>query len=289
MRPMIDIFTSWFSLMPRLTVTGFFEIAIIAWLVYEILLWIMNTRAWVLLRGLVIIFAFVVFAAIFHLDTILWILGKIATIAVTALIIIFQPELRRALEQLGSRNFLVSLFQASERESESAFSEHTLNEMVKASFDLAKARTGALMVIEQTSSLKDIERTGINIEAVVSSQLLINIFEHNTPLHDGAVIIRGNTIVAATCYLPLSDDMRISKNLGTRHRAAIGISEVTDSLTIVVSEETGDVSVARGGRLQIVSSPEELKDILDKMAGANIPVKRFRLWKGRTRNEGKTD
>jgi len=233
------------------------------------------------------ILVFVLFAVIFRLNTILWILGKIATIAVTALIIIFQPELRRALEQLGSRNFLVSFFSPSEPGSPSDFSEHTVNELARASFELSKARTGALMVIERKISLKEIERTGINIEGVVSSQLLINIFEHNTPLHDGAVIIRGNTITAATCYLPLSDNMQISKNLGTRHRAAIGISEVSDSLTIVVSEETGTVSVAEEGRLRVVSDADEMKKILNGLSESRTATKWFKWRKGWSKDERK--
>lgn len=288
MQPIFNSLKSWFSLMPRITVTGLIEIAIISWLVFEILVWIQTTRAWVLLRGLVMILVFVLFSAVFHLDTILWIFGKIATIAVTALIIIFQPELRHALEQLGSRNFLVGLFSPSESSRTDKFTEHTISELVKASFELAHARTGALMVIERNISLKEIERTGIDINGMISSQLLINIFEHNTPLHDGAVVIRGNTIVAATCYLPLSDNMEISKDLGTRHRAAIGISEVTDSLTVVVSEETGDVSVAQSGRLRRINDPEMLKKVLSDLSGDSSGQKRFRIWKGKLRNERKT-
>ena len=223
----------------------------------------MDTKAWILLRGLLLIVAFVGFCTLFHLDTILWLLGQVTTIAVTALIIIFQPELRSALEQLGNRNILSFLNGLmGESGSASSFSEHTVNELVRASFEMGKVKTGALMVIEQKISLNDIVRTGIDIDGIVSNQLLINIFEHNTPLHDGAVVIRGNTIVSATCYLPLSDSMRISKDLGTRHRAAIGVSEATDAVTIVVSEETGRVSVARAGRLEVMETPEDLRELL---------------------------
>ena len=137
---------------------------------------------------------------------------------------------------------------------------------------MAKVKTGALMVIERAASLKEIERTGIEVNGLVSSQLLINIFEHNTPLHDGAVIIRGNRVAAATCYLPLSDNMSISKDLGTRHRAAVGVSEVTDSVTIVVSEETGRVTVAEGGTLKRVTDAEGLRTILAGVkAGKSFP------------------
>ena len=131
------------------------------------------------------------------------------------------------------------------------------------------------MVIEQKISLNDIVRTGIDIDGIVSNQLLINIFEHNTPLHDGAVVIRGNTIVSATCYLPLSESMRISKDLGTRHRAAIGVSEATDAVTIVVSEETGRVSVARSGQLRVMQTPEELRALLLSLSDAEVPTKHF--------------
>lgn len=240
---------SWFSFLPRITLTNVFEIFIIAFLVYEILYWIMNTRAWTLLKGLLVIGLFALMAALLHLNTILWILEKTTTIAVTALVIIFQPELRKALEQLGSQNLISGILAFDDGKEEAAFTERIANEIVKATFEMAKVKTGALMVLERNMPLKEIERTGIEINGLVSSQLLINIFEHNTPLHDGAVVIRGNRVTAATCYLPLSDNMMISKDLGTRHRAAVGISEVTDSLTIVVSEETGRVSLAEHGNL----------------------------------------
>ena len=231
---------AWISFVPKITKTNVLEIVILAFVIYEIMVWIKNTRAWTLLKGIVVILVFAVMAWILKLYTILWILEKTALIATTAIVIIFQPELRKALEQLGSKNLISGIFSfEGNRPSDSAFTEKTISELVRASVELGKAKTGALMVIEREVTLKDIERTGIEIDGVVTSQLLINIFEHNTPLHDGAVVIRGNRVVAATCYLPLSDNTSISKDLGTRHRAAVGVSEVTDSLTIVVSEETG--------------------------------------------------
>lgn len=280
---------SWISFLPRITLSNLIEIFIIAALVYTILVWIKNTRAWNLLMGLVVIVAFALVAAILHFDTILWILEKTATIAVTALIIIFQPELRKALEQLGSKNLISDILLFDEAKESQEFTERTVNEIVKATFEMAKVKTGALMVIERDVSLKEIERTGIEINGIVTSQLLINIFEHNTPLHDGAVIIRGNRVTAATCYLPLSDNMMISKDLGTRHRAAVGISEVTDSITVVVSEETGRVSVVEGGILRRISDAESLRNILSQVnrqeeAGGG----RFKIWKGRKKNERKT-
>ena len=246
------------SYFPHIEFLNVIEILIIAYIVYEIMAWITKTRAWTLLKGLLIIVGFTIASYLLHFDVILWIMGRIATIAVTALIIIFAPELRKALEQLGNKN-IMNLFTFDSKSSDDGMSERTVDELINAAFTMSKPKTGALIVIERNENLAYIEKTGILINGIVSSQLLINIFEHNTPLHDGAVLIRGNTVVSATCYLPLSENMRISKDLGTRHRAAIGISEVSDSVTIVVSEETGRVSVAIGGNLIKVNDGEELK------------------------------
>ena len=286
--------TSWLSLLPRISVGNILEIVIISFLVYELLVWIKNTRAWNLLKGLLVILVFVLFAAVLHLTTILWILENTTTIAVTALLVIFQPELRKALEQLGSRNILSNILSFDDGKDSQAFSDEgkdnqgfndkTINELVRATFEMAKVKTGALMVIERGSSLKEIERTGIEINGLVTSQLLINIFEHNTPLHDGAVVIRGNRITAATCYLPLTDNMSISKDLGTRHRAAVGVSESTDSITIVVSEETGRVSVAEGGVLSRIPDAESLKKVLSNVKEETVSLNRLKIWKGRLKN-----
>ncbi len=234
MAELLNVLRSWLSFLQRISISNLVEIIIIAFLIYEILYWIKNTRAWTLLKGLAVILAFMLLAALFELRTILWLLEKTAAIAATALLVIFQPELRKALEQLGSQTLLNNIRLFDDGKEESSFSDKTVNEIVKATFEMAKVKTGALMVIEKNDTLKEIERTGIEINGLVSSQLLINIFEHNTPLHDGAVVIRGGRVTAATCYLPLSDNMTISKDLGTRHRAGVGISETTDSLTIIV-------------------------------------------------------
>ena len=282
---------SWLTFLPRITPANLVEIVILSVLTYEILLWIKNTRAWTLLKGLVVILAFALLAEIFQLTIIMWILERSVTIAVTALIIIFQPELRKALEQLGSQNFLTTILPIDDRRRENGFTDKTINELVKATFEMAKVKTGALMVIGRQVPLKEIERTGIEVYGIVTSQLLINIFEHNTPLHDGAVVIQGNRVVAATCYLPLSDNMTISKDLGTRHRAAVGISEVTDTLTIVVSEETGHVSVAEGGALTKIADADQLRTLLKNSQGrpAEPAAKRLMLWKkGRLKDERKT-
>ena len=271
MEKAIEYIESCVSLFPRLTAGNVIEILIIAFSIYLIALWIRSTNATAILKGIVVIGVFIIICAILQLDTILWIFGKIATVAVTFLIIIFQPELRKALEQLGSGSIISRLFPA---QSQSGFTEKTANEIVKAAFELSKTKTGALIVVERTQSLTDIERTGIAIEGLVSSQLLINIFEHNTPLHDGAVVVRGNQITAATCYLPLSDNMSISKAYGTRHRAALGISEITDAITVVVSEETGKVSVTEGGRLTIMRDSDALRGELNKLIDAGDTKKR---------------
>ena len=232
---------------------------------------------------------FALFAAIFQLNTISWLLSNSLGVGITAAIIIFQPELRRALEQLGRKKIFSNLFSFSTGEydgRQSVLTEKTINEIVRASYEMGAVKTGALMVIEQNVALGEYVRTGISIDGIVSSQLLINIFEHNTPLHDGAVIIRGNRIVSATCYLPLTDSMDIGKELGTRHRAAVGISEVSDSLTIIVSEETGAVSLAKDGNLYKHLKKEEL---LEKLKQLKIDEENntdvFKKWKDLLRNE----
>ncbi|MCI8981513.1 MAG: TIGR00159 family protein [Hungatella sp.] len=289
MEDILAMLHGWMSFLPKITYMNIVEIIIIAFLIYEILLWIKNTRAWTLLKGIVFILAFAIFTYILRLDTIMWILQKTALVATTALVIIFQPELRKALEQLGSKNLVSVFLSFDDNKGDQGFTEKTVSELVRASFEMAKVKTGALMVIERGTPLKDIQRTGIDVDGLVTSQLLINIFEHNTPLHDGAVVIRGNRVAAATCYLPLSDNDSINKALGTRHRAAVGISEVTDSLTIVVSEETGRVSVAEHGELQKVKDAETLGRILRESFVQEESGNRFRIWKGRLKDERKTD
>ena len=240
-----DYFT-WLTL-PAFKFTDVLEILILAFLIYNIIKWIKYTRAWTLFKGLLVLLAFSVFSAIMQFDVILWIIRNTISVGIIAFVILFQPELRRALEELGKRNIFPKFISLTGSDENDRFSDKTIEELVKASFELARNKTGALIVIEKDLSLTEYEKSGIPIDAVVSSQLLINIFEHNTPLHDGAVIMRGDRIVSATCYLPLSPNLSLSKELGTRHRAAVGVSEVTDSL--IVSEETGKVSIAQDGRI----------------------------------------
>lgn len=271
---------------PRMSPTYVIEIIIIAFILYNILVWIKDTRAWALLKGIIVIGIFTLIAFILNLRTILWIASKTISVGIIALVIIFQPELRRALEQLGRKKILTGFF-SFEGENDERFSNKTINELIRATFELAKEKTGALIVLEQDILLQEYEKTGIEIDAIVTSQILINIFEHNTPLHDGAVIVRDNRVIAATCYLPLSDNMSLSKALGTRHRAAVGISEVTDSFTIIVSEETGQVSVAIGGELIHNMDGDMLRNKLEYMRRKTVDVKSFKRWKGRLKNEGK--
>ncbi len=261
-------------------VSNIFEIIILAVLIYEIIAWVKTTRAFALLKGIIVLLIFWILAYLFNFTTILWIGGKIINIAIIALVVIFQPELRKVLEQLGQRKLFSRLLPFNDKKDRGErCTDKTVEELVKASFELGKTKTGALMVIEQEILLTEYEKTGIPIDAIVTSQLLINIFEHNTPLHDGAVIIRGDRVTAATCYLPLSDNMRISKELGTRHRAALGISEVTDTLTIIVSEETGKVSIAIAGELFRDVNADYLKSKLTFLQKKTIDVQRYKLWK----------
>ena len=260
------------------------EVIIISFLLYHIMAWVKHTKVWVLMKGIIMILVFILFAILFEMNTIIWIVENVLRIAVIAVIVILQPELRRALEELGRKSFISGVMPF-EKAAEERFSDKTVNDLVKASFEMGKVKTGALMVIEQNVLLTEYERTGIEVDALISSQLIINIFEHNTPLHDGAVIIRGNRIVSATCYLPLSDNMEISKELGTRHRAGVGISEATDALTIIVSEETGNVSVTYEGQLYRNLDANELKEKLHRIQNKDTEEKKRSLWKGRAKDE----
>lgn len=268
--------------------TDIAEIIIISFLVYQLLAWIRNTRTWAYLRGVIVILGFLLIAAIFNMSTIIWMAGKVFSVAAIALVIILQPELRRALEQLGQKSIMNSILPFdSGKEQEGKFSDRTINEIVRAAVEMGKVKTGALIVVEQNTSLAEYERTGIEVDGIVSSQLLINIFEHNTPLHDGAVIVRGNRVTWATCYLPLSDNMRLSKELGTRHRAGVGISEETDSLTVIVSEETGRISVAYEGKLERNLDAQALKKRLEMVQNKEPDEKKKKklTWKGRGKRE----
>lgn len=268
MANIIDILKNFFDQfnMPQISWTDVVEIVIIAFLIYKILLWMQKTKAFVLLKGIGVIALFLIIAVAFEMNTIIWIANKLFTVAATLIVVVFQPELRKALEQLGRKPFIASLFNTDgEIGAEGRFSDKTIQEIIHACNEMARVKTGALIVIEQENPLSDIEKTGIEVDGVVTNQLLINIFEHNTPLHDGAVVIRGNRITYATCYLPLSDNLSLSKELGTRHRAGVGISEVTDALVLIVSEETGRISIAYEGELLRNVDQETLRQKLIKV------------------------
>ena len=271
---------------PVMGITDILEIILISYFVYRFIIWVKDTRAYTLLKGILTVGAFILVAYILRMNTILWLFRNLANVLIIGLIVIFQPELRRVLEQLGQRRLFAGLVSFdTEKNVKERFTDRTIIELERAVFDMGAVKTGALIVIEQNNSLTEFERTGIAVDAILTSQLLINVFEKNTPLHDGAVIVRGNRVAAATCYLPLSDNMELSKQLGTRHRAGVGISEVTDSLTIIVSEETGHVSIARRGKLTSNITSAELKEALaeiqDKQVLENNTAKIRQLLKGK--------
>lgn len=283
-----NFIATYIARMPSIRWVDIVEILLIAFLMYHILVWVKNTRAWSLLKGIIVIAVFILIAAYFQMNTILWIVQNAFGVAVTAVVVILQPELRKALEELGQKNIISSIipFETNRISEEGRFSDKTINEITKACVEMGKVKTGALIVIEQNQSLSEYERTGIDVDGIVTSQLLINIFEKNTPLHDGAVIIRGNRITSATCYLPLSDNMALSKDLGTRHRAGVGISEATDSMTVIVSEETGKISVAYKGELERSLDGDRLKERLKSIQNKPEEEQKKRiLWKGRSKSE----
>ena len=242
-------------------ITGMIEVFLISYVVYFILNWLRNFKAMNLLKGIGVITFFVVICVVFKFSVILFILERIYGIAAIALVVVFQNDLRQGIEHLGKKNMFLNLIS---KHRKTDVDHKVVNEIATATFSMAKVKTGALILLERLDSLNAIINTGIVIDGKVSSALLINIFEKNTPLHDGAVVIVGDIVKAATCYLPLSEDLSISKSLGTRHRAALGISEETDCLTIVVSEETGKVRVVVDREILVVNDEKSLVNILVK-------------------------
>ena len=249
----------------RIAPKNIVEMVILAILIYFLIAWIKRSKAWVLLRGIAVLLLFVLLANILELNVLTFIADRTLNILVIALLVLFQPELRAALEQIGQGRYLRSFFRVGRSQSTAWYPPEVVEAILDATYVMAQNRTGALIVLEREISLTDYIKTGIRLDAVVSSALLINIFEHNTPLHDGAVIMQGEKVTAATCYLPLSQNMAIGKELGTRHRAAIGLSEETDSWVVVVSEETGQVSLAKRGELTQNLRPDELRGELMKI------------------------
>ena len=280
----MDKYLSWID-KPKIGPTDIIEIIIIAFVLYHVMVWVKNTRAWMLFKGIIVILIFLLLAALFQMNTIIWIARNTLNVLVIALVVIFQPEMRKALENLGRKNILVNLFNFDFNKVENGkFSDKTITELVKACYEMGKVKTGALIVVEDEIVLTEYERTGIAVDGILTSQLLINIFEKNTPLHDGAVIVRGDRVVSATCYLPLTDSLSLSKDLGTRHRAAVGISEVSDSLTIVVSEETGKVSIALDGELYRNVDAEFLKNKLAYIQKREQDTSKVKSWRRRLKD-----
>ncbi|MCL2198165.1 MAG: diadenylate cyclase CdaA [Defluviitaleaceae bacterium] len=251
------------------------DILIVAVLLYLITRWIRRTQAWVLLRGLVIVLFVAVLASVFELIAVQWIVDNAISMGLVVVVILFQPELRKALEQLGRGKYLIHLTEESEKQVH--ISAHTVDEIIKATRVLSKNLTGALIVVENEVDIAEHERRGIPLDARVSVQLLLNIFEKNAPLHDGAVIIRNNRVSSASCILPLSGET-LDSSLGTRHRAAVGISEASDARVVVVSEETGTVSLVVDGKITPNVSEASLRDLLIW----GVPAKsRFSIFRNR--------
>lgn len=235
---------------PKITILDILEILIITTFIYLTIKYMKNTRAWIVVKGIFFLGIFYGIAYILSLNAILMIFESFTLVLSIALVTIFQPEIRKFLENIGSKKYKITALVKKKKGIEQKISDDTINELTSAAYALSKTKTGALIVIENSIPLGDYISTGIKINSNISSQLLINIFEKNTPLHDGAVIIRNNEIASATCYLPLSDNKTINKKLGTRHRAAIGTTELTDAIVIIVSEETGAVSIAQYGKIK---------------------------------------
>ncbi len=260
------------------------EMIILAVVIYHIMVWVKTTRAWALLKGLAVLVLFWGLASVFKMHTILWLGQNVIGFLVMALLIVLQPELRKALEELGKNNILNSVMTFDSNRSEGErFDEQTINEITKACVEMSKALTGALIVITQKEDLTEYERTGIKVDGLVTSALLINIFEHNTPLHDGAVVVKGNRVTWATCYLPLSANSELSKEMGTRHRAGVGISEVADSITVIVSEQTGKISLALNGKLERNLTGDSLKNRLMELTNLKDDDAKKRKRKGLVR------
>ena len=253
-------------------ITLILDITIVIFLLYAFFKIVKGSRAWQLIKGIILLVVATALSGLLNFKILNWILTGIMNLGVIAIIVIFQPELRRALEQLGT-NKLTKFFGIDK--DVSTKTKEDIYKVVIATTELSKAKTGALIVFERDIKIQDIIATGIPMDADVSPQLLVNIFEPKTPLHDGAVVIAGNKIAAAACVLPLADDNDIAKELGTRHRAAIGISKESDSIVIIVSEETGKISVAKDGTL--IADIRE--DVLEKILISNIVTKRFTIEK----------
>ena len=248
-----------FSNVYRITINDIIDIAIVAYIFYKIFMFIKDTRAEQVFKGIILLLLATSLSEAFKLHTLNWILLRTLDLGFIAALIIFQPELRAGLEHIGRTNFNIFL------KSNNVLDENlntTIEEIVEALYSLSRQKIGALIIMERQTKIGEIINTGTSVDGEVSRQLLINIFIPNTPLHDGAVVIRESKIKAAACFLPLTESKDLSKDLGTRHRAAVGVSEVSDCISLIVSEETGDVSIAKSGKLYRNVSRERMTNIL---------------------------
>ena len=267
---------------PLDAIKAIIDIGIVAFAIYKLIILVKDTRAMQLIKGILFIFAATYLSKWLGLKTIAYILNNSIQLIGITLVIIFQPELRRALEHIGRSKF--KDFFSFDEENSDVQTKAYIEEIVKACMEMSKNYTGALIVIERQTKIGEITNTGVLLDSQISSELLINIFTPNTPLHDGAVIIRENRIKAAACFLPLTDNPNLSKELGTRHRAALGISEVSDSIAIVVSEESGKISFALNGGLTRNLTADTLRKALNKnLLDIKNPNRKLAIWKGKTK------
>ena len=275
---LVKAITSGFT---QIRLEDFVDIAIIAFFLYKLIILTKETRAFQLLKGIAFLFVAAIISETLQLQTLSWVLNSVLASGIVVLAVLFQPELRRALEHIGRgkifNNGLLQNFKPEENE--------IVSEMQLAIMSLANRRVGALIVIEQRTGLGDIVATGTRIDGIISAPLIENIFEPNTPLHDGAVIIRDGAIVAAACFLPLAEDIAVARELGTRHRAALGVSSVSDSVTIVVSEETGVISFAREGKLVRYIDQKALHDLLESIFVGKEAAGTLNIFKRRAKHE----
>ena len=245
------------GLLSTISVLDIIDIVVVAYFLYRLYLMLKNTRAATLGKGLLVLVGFMLICRWLNLHVISWLLEKSMTVIMVALPVVFQPELRRALEQIGRGKLFHKSSELDEQEL-----EEMLDSVAHATKIMSKNKVGSLMVFERATGLVERIETGVPVDGLVSSGLIQNIFVKDTPLHDGAIIIRGNRIVAACCLLPLTENRNLSQELGTRHRAAIGMSEQSDAMVLVVSEETGTISIARNGELMRYLTVDDVKDIL---------------------------
>lgn len=260
---MLDInsfFSEFLDMIFRININDVVDILIVTYIFYKVFMFIKDTRAEQVLKGIVLLFVITQISKIFKLHTLYWILIKTLDLGFIAALIIFQPELRAGLEYIGRTKF--SFFSKNNISVSEEKLNKTIEEIIEALYSLSRQKIGALIILERHTKIGDIINTGTSIDGEVSRQLLINIFIPNTPLHDGAVVIRDSEIKAAACFLPLTQSKDLSKELGTRHRAAIGVSEVSDCISLIVSEETGDVSIAKAGKIYRKISKERMTNIL---------------------------